>query len=460
MQRLIEAQALRTPDAPALVFGSTQLSYAELNARANRLAHRLIEAGVGPEVLVGIALERSLEMVVGLLAILKAGGAYVPLDPDYPAERLAYMLEDSGVNLLLTQTALRTRLPLSADLRILCLDSAAADCAGYPHSDPACQVSGHNLAYVIYTSGSTGRPKGAGNSHQALFNRLAWMQQAYGLQACDSVLQKTPFSFDVSVWEFFWPLMVGARLVVAQPGAHRDPAQLIQIITEQGISTLHFVPSMLQAFIHEPGVQACTSLRRIVCSGEALPAEAQAQVFARLPGAGLYNLYGPTEAAIDVTHWACIEDGRHSVPIGRPIANLRTHILDAELNPVPVGAAGELYLGGVGLARGYHRRPALTAERFVADPFGSGERLYRTGDLARYREDGVIDYLGRLDHQVKIRGLRIELGEIEAGLMAHPAIKEAVVLAQDNKLLVAYRCHRRLWPIAARCRRSCEPICN
>ncbi|ANY86828.1 MULTISPECIES: non-ribosomal peptide synthetase [Pseudomonas putida group] len=438
VQRLIEAQAQRTPDAPALAFGNAQLSYAELNARANRLAHRLIEAGVGPEVLVGIAVERSLEMVVALLATLKAGGAYVPLDPDYPAERLAYMLEDSGVGLLLTQTALRARLPLSAELSTLCLDDAAADCAGYPHSDPVCRVSGHSLAYVIYTSGSTGRPKGAGNSHQALFNRLAWMQQAYRLEACDSVLQKTPFSFDVSVWEFFWPLMVGARLVVAPPGAHRDPAQLIQVITEQGISTLHFVPSMLQAFIHEPGVQACTSLRRIVCSGEALPAEAQAQVFARLPGAGLYNLYGPTEAAIDVTHWTCVEDGRHSVPIGQPIANLRTHILDAELNPVPPGAAGELYLGGVGLARGYHRRPALTAERFVADPFGSGERLYRTGDLARYREDGVIDYLGRLDHQVKLRGLRIELGEIEAGLLAHPVVKEAVVLAQDNKLLVAY----------------------
>ncbi|WP_194791289.1 non-ribosomal peptide synthetase [Pseudomonas sp. UFMG81] len=435
---LIEAQARLTPDAPALAFADQQLSYAQLNARANRLAHRLIEAGVGPEVLVGIAVERSLEMVVGLLAVLKAGGAYVPMDPDYPSERLAYMLEDSGVRLLLSQAALLPRLPVPDGLTTLCLDAADGDCAGYPAHDPVCRVSGHSLAYMIYTSGSTGRPKGAGNSHQALFNRLAWMQQAYGLGAADSVLQKTPFSFDVSVWEFFWPLMVGARLVVARPGAHRDPAQLIEVIRAQGITTLHFVPSMLQAFIHEPGVEACVSLQRIVCSGEALPAEAQAQVFARLPGAGLYNLYGPTEAAIDVTHWTCVEDGRHSVPIGRPIANLRTHILDAELNPVPAGAAGELYLGGVGLARGYHRRPALTAERFVVDPFGSGERLYRTGDLARYREDGVIDYLGRLDHQVKIRGLRIELGEIEAGLMAHAAVKEAVVLAQDNKQLVAY----------------------
>ncbi|TDF82586.1 non-ribosomal peptide synthetase [Pseudomonas sp. H9] len=433
---LIEAQAGRTPDAPALAFAGEQLTYAQLNARANRLAHRLIEAGVGPEVLVGIALERSLEMVVGLLAILKAGGAYVPVDPDYPAERQAYMIEDSGVRLLLTQSALLERLPVSAELETLCLDTL--DTQGYSEHNPAHSNSAGNLAYVIYTSGSTGRPKGAGNSHVALFNRLAWMQQAYSLTPADSVLQKTPFSFDVSVWEFFWPLMVGARLVVAAPGAHRDPQQLIQTIVEQRISTLHFVPSMLQAFIHESGVETCTSLQRIVCSGEALPADAQAQVFARLPKAGLFNLYGPTEAAIDVTHWTCIDDGRHSVPIGRPIANLRTHILDAELNPVPAGAAGELYLGGIGLARGYHRRPALTAERFVVDPFGSGERLYRTGDLARYRQDGVIDYLGRLDHQVKIRGLRIELGEIEAGLMAHPAVKEAVVLAQDNKQLVAY----------------------
>ena len=436
VQRLIEAQAARTPAAPALYFEGVELSYAQLNAQANRLAHHLIDAGVGPEVLVGICLERSLEMVVGLLAILKAGGAYVPLDPDYPAERLAYMLEDSGVRLLLTQSALHERLPLTADLQVLCLDSL--DTSTCSEANPLQRCAAHNLAYVIYTSGSTGRPKGAGNSHVALFNRLAWMQQAYALTPADSVLQKTPFSFDVSVWEFFWPLMVGSRLVVALPGAHRDPALLIDTIVEQRISTVHFVPSMLQAFIHEPGVEVCTSLQRIVCSGEALPADAQAQVFARLPQAGLFNLYGPTEAAIDVTHWTCIDDGRHSVPIGRPIANLRTHILDAELNPVPAGAAGELYLGGIGLARGYHRRAALTAERFVVDPFGSGERLYRTGDLARYRHDGVIDYLGRLDHQVKIRGLRIELGEIEAGLMAHPAVKEAVVLAQDNKLLVAY----------------------
>ncbi|WP_207238804.1 MULTISPECIES: AMP-binding protein, partial [unclassified Pseudomonas] len=220
-------------------------------------------------------------------------------------------------------------------------------------------------------------------------NRLHWMQEAYTLDASDSVLQKTPFSFDVSVWEFFWPLMTGSRLVVAAPGDHRDPAKLISLIKAEQITTLHFVPSMLQAFLQDPEVAHCHSLQRIVCSGEALPVDAQQQVFAKLPHAALYNLYGPTEAAIDVTHWTCLDEGRDAVPIGRPIANLGCYILDNNFEPAPVGVLGELYLGGVGLARGYHRRPALTAERFIANPFVKGERLYRTGDLARYRDDGV-----------------------------------------------------------------------
>ncbi|MDO7899400.1 non-ribosomal peptide synthase/polyketide synthase [Pseudomonas citrulli] len=441
VHRLIEAQALRTPDAVALVFADQSLSYRQLNERANQLAHALIERRVGPDMLVGIAMERSLEMVIGLLAILKAGAAYVPLDPEYPRERLGYMIQDSGIGWLLTQAHLLDDLPLPQGLPSLCLTPAGEAFAAYPSANP--QVLGHpdNLAYVIYTSGSTGQPKGAGNAHRALVNRLSWMQQAYGLTPADTVLQKTPFSFDVSVWEFFWPLMVGARLVVAAPGDHRDPTRLIALIEREQVSTLHFVPSMLQAFLQDANVQRCTCLTRIVCSGEALPVEAQVQVFAKLPGAGLYNLYGPTEAAIDVTHWTCREEGRDSVPIGRPIANLSTHILDSGLNPLPVGVAGELYLGGVGLARGYHRRPGLSAERFVASPWGAGQRLYRTGDLARYRADGVIEYVGRIDHQVKLRGLRIELGEIEARLMAHPAVREAVVVACDvagSQQLVAY----------------------
>jgi len=344
MHQLIEAQARRTPEACALVFGEQRMSYAELDARANRLARLLHEQGVGPDVLVGICIERSIEMVLGLLAIHKAGGAYVPLDPEYPPERLSYMIEDSGIDLLLSQEALLGMLPTEA-VRVIALDQPPGWLDAYAAAPLERVLDPLNLAYVIYTSGSTGQPKGAGNSHAALVNRLCWMQQAYGLDASDAVLQKTPFSFDVSVWEFFWPLMTGARLVVAAPGAHRDPVRLIQTITEQQISTLHFVPSMLQAFIHDSGVSACHSLKRIVCSGEALPLDAQQQVFARLPNAGLYNLYGPTEAAIDVTHWTCVDEGASSVPIGQPIANLRTHVLDAQLLPVPAGVAGELYLG-------------------------------------------------------------------------------------------------------------------
>ncbi|WP_257626929.1 non-ribosomal peptide synthetase, partial [Pseudomonas sp. Xaverov 259] len=436
VHQLIEAQVELTPDAEALVFAGQRLSYAQLNRRANRLAHRLMDAGVGPDVLVGLAVERSIEMVVGLLAVLKAGGAYVPLDPEYPRERLAYMLEDSGVKLLLTQAHLLEQLPIPEGLQTLVLGEAGFD--GYSEANPGIVLEGENLAYVIYTSGSTGQPKGAGNRHCALTNRLCWMQEAYGLNAHDTVLQKTPFSFDVSVWEFFWPLMTGARLVVAAPGDHRDPARLVALINAEQVTTLHFVPSMLQAFLQDPAVGSCHALQRIVCSGEALPVDAQQQVLRKLPQTALYNLYGPTEAAIDVTHWTCVDEGRDTVPIGQPIANLCTYVLDAQLQATAVGVAGELYLGGIGLARGYHRRPGLTAERFVASPFAPGERLYRTGDRVRQRADGVIEYLGRLDHQVKLRGLRIELGEIEARVLEHPQVQEASVQVVDGKHLVGY----------------------
>ncbi|KAB0483607.1 non-ribosomal peptide synthase domain TIGR01720/amino acid adenylation domain-containing protein [Pseudomonas reinekei] len=440
-QRHFEARVRENPQATALVFQGESLSYAQLNLRANRLAHHLRAQGVGPDVIVGIACDRSFEMVVGLLAILKAGGAYVPLDPEYPLDRLSDMIEDSGIALLLTQAHLLAQLPTPDSVRTLCLHADADWLSDLPGSDLPNLAVAENLAYMIYTSGSTGKPKGAGNRHVALHNRIEWMQQAYNLLPSDRVLQKTPFSFDVSVWEFFWPLMKGATLVIPAPGEHRDPQRLAALIVEQSVTTLHFVPSMLSAFIGADEAQACTSLTRIICSGEALPMELQRQTLRSLPQAQLYNLYGPTEAAIDVTHWTCVEEGRDSVPIGRPIANLRTCILDDELQVLPLGAVGELYLGGIGLARGYHRRSALTAERFVADPFGSGERLYRTGDLARYRADGAIDYCGRIDHQVKIRGLRIELGEIEVRLQEHADVQDAVVLALDGpsgKQLVAY----------------------
>ena len=445
MHQLIEAQARATPQAPAVLFGEDVLTYRQLNQRANRLAHALRDKGVGPDVLVGIAVERSLEMVVGLLAVLKAGGAYVPFDPDYPAERLAYMMEDSGIRLLLTQTTLRDQLPIAPSMACIVLDDADEWLAAYSDVDPVNLNVPADLAYVIYTSGSTGRPKGAGNTHQALVNRLWWMQKAYGLDHGDTVLQKTPFSFDVSVWEFFWPLFTGARLAVARPGDHRDPERLVEAIRQHRVTTLHFVPSMLQAFMTSEHVERCETLKRVVCSGEALPADLSEQVLARLKHVGLFNLYGPTEAAIDVTHWTCQAQANGSVPIGTPIDNLKTHVLSSALLPVPQGVAGELYLGGVGLARGYHRRPGLTAERFVPDPLDrseqGGARLYRTGDLARYRSGGVIEYAGRLDHQVKIRGLRIELGEIESKLLEHDSVREAVVIDIDGpggKQLAAY----------------------
>ncbi|MDQ0590035.1 non-ribosomal peptide synthetase [Variovorax paradoxus] len=444
VHHVIARRAAAHPHDEALAFGDQVLTYAELDRRANRLAHRLIAHGVRPESLVGVVLERSVELVIALLAVMKAGGAYVPLDPEHPADRIAYMVQDSGLALVLTQGHLAERLPADAGVPLLAIDAPEALGAGdFADSDPAVALDAENLAYVIYTSGSTGKPKGAANRHRALHNRLAWMQQAYGLAPGDTVLQKTPFSFDVSVWEFFWPLMYGARLAVAAPGDHRDPARLVALIRRHRVCTLHFVPSMLQAFLAQPDVEACTTLRRIVCSGEALPAEAQNEVLRRLPQAKLYNLYGPTEAAIDVTHWTCRDDGRSQVSIGRPVSGIQTHVLDASLNLVPAGVAGELYLGGIGLARGYVGRPGLTAVRFVADPFDAerGGRLYRTGDLVRWNSQGQLDYLGRLDHQVKIRGFRIELGEIEAQLLAHPGVREAVVVAQQapgGARLVAY----------------------
>jgi len=443
IHQLIEQQVIRAPEAMALTFGEQSLSYGELNRRANRLAHKLRELGVGPDVLVGIAVERSLEMVIGLLGILKAGGAYVPLDPEYPQDRLAYMMEDSGIGLLLTQGHLASSLPVPESVTCLALEAGEEWLSGYGEDNLEHQVQPEDLAYVIYTSGSTGKPKGAGNAHRALVNRLCWMQKAYGLVGEDRVLQKTPFSFDVSVWEFFWPLMSGASLIIAQPGEHRDPQRLIETIERHAVTTLHFVPSMLQVFLAVERLEGCRSIKRVICSGEALPAELARKALERLPSAGIFNLYGPTEAAIDVTHWTCTGEEEVGVPIGRPIDNLKTHILGAGLLPAVQGSVGELYLGGVGLARGYHARPALTAERFIPDPFDEqgGGRLYRTGDLARYRDDGVIEYVGRIDHQVKIRGFRIELGEIEAKLLEDATIREAVVLAQEGpagKQLVAY----------------------
>jgi amino acid adenylation domain-containing protein len=443
LHHLIEAQAERTPSAIALRFEDRHLSYDELNRRANQLAHHLLNLGVRVETLVGLFAERSIEMVIALLAILKCGAAYVPFDTEYPKDRLAFMLEDACPPVLLTQQHLIARLPDYGG-HVVTLDSDwqthAPDC----YSNPATGINDQNLAYVIYTSGSTGQPKGAMNTHRAICNRLLWMQEAYRLNATDRVLQKTPCSFDVSVWEFFWPLMTGACLVIAKPGGHRDNAYLARLIAEHGITTLHFVPSMLELFLEAGELDGCKELRRVICSGEALSLDLQERFFKRID-AQLHNLYGPTEAAVDVTSWACRSQADlRAVPIGHPIANTRIYLLDSHLQPVPVNVGGELHIGGTGLARGYINRAALTAERFIPDPFSDepGARLYQTGDLARFRPDGSIEYLGRLDHQVKIRGFRIELGEIEAVLAQQAEVREAVVVAfetqANDKRLVAY----------------------
>ncbi|PAK15956.1 hybrid non-ribosomal peptide synthetase/type I polyketide synthase [Burkholderia ubonensis] len=443
LHRLFEQQAERTPDAVAAVHDDASLTYAELNLRANRLAHHLIALGVAPDSLVGVAMERSLDMIVALLAVLKAGGAYVPVDPDYPAERVRFMIDNAQLRWLLTQQHLLAALP-DTDARLIVVDRDAREFAAAPVANPTPALSGDNLAYMIYTSGSTGRPKGALNTHRAITNRILWMQHAYALGDDDAVLQKTPFSFDVSVWEFFWPLVTGARLVFARPGGQRETDYLVDLIAREGITTVHFVPSMLRAFLDHPDLDAhCASLRRVVCSGEALPHDLQQRFFERLD-ARLYNLYGPTEAAVDVTAWECRRDDPHrNVPIGRPIANTRVYIVDAQMQPVPVGVAGELLIGGTPVGRGYHGEPELSAAKFIADPFSadSHARLYRTGDLARYRADGNIEFLGRIDHQVKLRGLRIELGEIEATLASHPWVDAAVVAlrgADDGARLVAW----------------------
>ncbi|SFK58154.1 non-ribosomal peptide synthetase [Methylocapsa palsarum] len=459
LHELFSAQARRRPDAVAVCFGERRLSYGALDALSNQLAHRLRDVGIGPERVVGLCLERSLALVVAILGVWKAGGAYLPLDPTYPRERLALMAGDAKPSLIVTTAALSELLPESAAR--LCLDDDFAALEEMRTDAPPFAALPQNLAYVIYTSGSTGRPKGVAVAHGGVVNRLAWMQERYRLGEADAVLQKTPFGFDVSVWELIWPLVSGARLVLARPGEHGDPAHLAEVIRRERVSVAHFVPAMLQAFLQAfpeaPDVPALPGLRHVICSGEALSVRLRDQ-FHALQSAELHNLYGPTEASIDVTAHACArakeagakaEAGAEAgVPIGRPIWNTQIYILDAALELAPVGVAGELYIGGVGLARGYLGRPDLTAERFAPDPFGPpGGRLYRTGDLCRRRADGEIDFLGRIDHQVKIRGHRIELGEIEAVLADAAGVRQAVAVvradsarddAAGSKTLIAY----------------------
>ena len=415
LPELAAAQAGRTPEAPALWAAGEWLSYAEFAASVNRLARHLRTSGVRTGDVVGVRLERGSDLVITAHAVVAAGAAYLPLEPDYPDERLAFMTADAAARLVITADSLA---------------AGASAIAAHPDTRPAVRVPPDAPAYVIYTSGSTGRPKGVAISHRAIVNRLHWMQDVFPLTPADRVLHKTPFSFDVSVWELFWPLMAGAGLAIAPPGAHGDSTALAQLMADHEVSTVHFVPSMLDAFLEEPELEL-PALRRVICSGEALSTDLAARCAQRLPHAELHNLYGPTEAAVDVT-WHPHRPGETLVPIGAPIANTRTEVVDSDVRRVPIGTPGELRLAGVQLANGYLNRPALTAERFTPDPFGPpGTRSYRTGDLARWLPNGEIDYLGRLDHQVKIRGFRIELGEIEAALAAVPGVRSAVVTAND-----------------------------
>ncbi|MEJ0096570.1 MAG: amino acid adenylation domain-containing protein [Methylocella sp.] len=440
LHELFEAQVAEAPDAVAVAFEGRELTYGELNARSNQLAHYLRQCGVGPEVLVGLCVERSLEMVVGLLGVLKAGGAYVPLDPSYPPERLAYMLDDARPAVLLTQAAVLPRLP-GVEIAVLCLDvqwPALAECSA---ANPARLSEADHLAYVIYTSGSTGRPKGVGVPQSGLVNFVHATQQALELDRHDVLLSVTSLSFDIAALELFLPLLVGASTLLPSRDVVGDPMQLVALMERCQVSVMQATPATWRALATYRWPSRQKPLKAL-CGGEALPLELARRLLQHT--SQVWNLYGPTEATI----WCALqrltpENLNLSVPIGRPIANTQLYILDELLNPAPVGVAGELHIAGAGLARGYLQRPDLTAEKFIANPFGPpGARMYKSGDLARYLPDGAIEYLGRLDDQVKIRGFRIELGEVEAVLAALPGVGEAIVAAREDepgeRRLVAY----------------------
>ncbi|KAA8744430.1 amino acid adenylation domain-containing protein [Pseudomonas koreensis] len=439
LHRLFEAQVRRKPDAIALQSAQGTLTYLELNQRANRLAHHLRELGVQPDSRVAICVERGLDLIVGLLGILKAGGAYVPLDPDYPLERLNYMLQDSAPVALLVHDATRQLLG-EPGVTLINLDHGSWEqqSSGNPEV-PGLNAS--NLAYMIYTSGSTGLPKGVMIEHRSACNMVHWGSQLSPPTEHGALLQKAPFSFDSSVWEIFWPLCSGMRLVLARPDGNRDSAYVVQTIREQQVTVVKFVPALLQQFIEQDGVEQCTSLTDVLNGGGELSAALARQVRDRLPWVRLHNVYGPTETTVDSTGWTLEPDmpvPENVVPIGKALSNTRLYVLDAYGQPVPQGVSGELHIGGVGVARGYHGLPEMQAERFIDSPFVPGDRLYRTGDLARYNNHGELEFLGRNDFQIKLRGLRLEPGEIEARLIEHPAVRQAVVMVRDERLVAWY----------------------
>jgi amino acid adenylation domain-containing protein len=437
IHHLFEEQVERSPDSVALVFEDERLTYRELNSRANQLAQHLQSLGVGPEILVAICVERSPDMVVGLLGVLKAGGAYLPLDPDYPRERLAFMLEDAQVSVLLTTSRQRDALPAHT-ARVVCLDADRAEIARQSDARPRSPVSARNLAYVLFTSGSTGRPKGVAIEHRSASAMLHWVREVFPPQDLAGMLASTSLSFDLAVFELFGALSWGGCVFLAQ-----NALQFPTMPAAQQVTLINTVPSAISQLLRSGDIPP--SVRTVNLAGEPLLARVVDQLYEYPSIQRVFDLYGPSE---DTTYstFALRQAGGAEI-IGRPVHNTRVYLLDEDLQPVSIGAPGELYLGGDGLARGYLNRPALTAGRFIPNPFAAegqaGTRLYKTGDLARYRPDGNLQFIGRVDHQVKLRGFRVELGEIEAALRRHPALKETVVLARqdapgEDKRLVAY----------------------
>lgn len=453
---LFEKQAARTPKAVAVEFEGEPLTYEELDTRASRVAGYLSQLGVGCGSLVPFCAERSNDLVVGLLAILKTGAAYVPVDPRFPSAHTRQVLEDCEPRLILAQRRFIERLPT--------IMATVVPLEGCINGDPAMPHAGHprEIACVMYTSGSTGTPKGTLIDHRSLVNNILWLQDYWPLTADDRLLQKTPFTFDVSIKEILWPLSFGARIVLARPQGHIDMGYLAQLIAQREVTVTHFVPSMLQRFLDLPGSRLCRSLKLVMCGAEILAPRLKQRFFEQLH-AKLLHLYGPTEAAISVIGWECrrgIESGV-VVPLGRPMANVQIYILDAAGKAVPPGVPGEIHIGGVAVARGYLKRPELSQERFVEDRFGrqkQGALLYRTGDLARFREDGIIEFIGRIDQQVKIRGARVEPREIEMLLSTHPRLKRVAVRAQRDRLdemrLIAYAVAEGESPPSAWCLRN------
>lgn len=437
--QLFQEQVDASPDATALVYKKESISYRQLDQWTNKIANYLIEKGVRQNQLVGIIMNRSFEMVAAIYGIIKAGAAYVPIDPEYPSERIHYMLENAEITVILSQMEQECLIQQIAEnhkMECVYIDATDKVYEDYSCERPNVEVNGKDLLYMIYTSGSTGNPKGVMNTNEALANRVLWMQKEYNIVPKDKVLQKTSYCFDVSVWEFVWPLITGGTLVIAEPGGHRDASYLCKTIVESGINIMHFVPSMLNIFLMDDDVKKCTSLKKVFCSGEALNFASVDKFKKLLPDTEIHNLYGPTEAAIDVTYWDCAEPYERSViPIGKPIDNVWMYVLDEDLNPVPKGVLGELYIGGKGLARGYYNNELLTNEKFIPNPFikEGEERIYQTGDIGRLNSTGIIEYYKRKDFQVKLRGQRIELGEIEATLEENEDVEQAAAMVfTDN----------------------------